>query len=219
MDKEKIIEKTKEFVRNKLEGEGSGHDWWHIYRVYNIAISIAKTENKEVDIFVVKLGALLHDIADWKFNNGDTNVGANISKDFLQSLKVDNETINHVADIVKNISFKGVGEIASMKTLEGMIVQDGDRLDAIGAIGIARTFAYGGHDSREMYNPDINPENHETFEQYKNSKGTTINHFYEKLLLLKDLMNTEAGRKYAKKRHKFMEEYLKEFYEEWNGNM
>ena len=219
MDKEKIIEKTKEFVRNKLEGEGSGHDWWHIYRVYNIAISIAKTENKEVDIFVVKLGALLHDIADWKFNNGDTNVGANISKGFLQSLKVDNETINHVADIVKNISFKGVGEIASMKTLEGMIVQDGDRLDAIGAIGIARTFAYGGHDSREMYNPDINPENHETFEQYKNSKGTTINHFYEKLLLLKDLMNTEAGRKYAKKRHKFMEEYLKEFYEEWNGNM
>ena len=219
MDKEKIIEKTKEFVRNKLEGEGSGHDWWHIYRVYNIAISIAKAENKEVDIFVVKLGALLHDIADWKFNNGDTNVGANISKDFLQSLKVDNETINHVADIVKNISFKGVGEIASMKTLEGMIVQDGDRLDAIGAIGIARTFAYGGHDSREMYNPDINPENHETFEQYKNSKGTTINHFYEKLLLLKDLMNTEAGRKYAKKRHKFMEEYLKEFYEEWNGNM
>ena len=218
MDKEKIIEKTKEFVRNKLEGEGSGHDWWHIYRVYNIAISIAKTENKEVDIFVVKLGALLHDIADWKFNNGDTNVGANISKDFLQSLKVDNETINHVADIVKNISFKGVGEIASMKTLEGMIVQDGDRLDAIGAIGIARTFAYGGHDSREMYNPDINPENHETFEQYKNSKGTTINHFYEKLLLLKDLMNTEAGRKYAEKRHKFMEEYLEEFYAEWNGN-
>ena len=219
MDKEKIIEKTKEFVRNKLEGEGSGHDWWHIYRVYNIAISIAKTENKEVDIFVVKLGALLHDIADWKFNNGDTNVGANISKDFLQSLKVDNETINHVADIVKNISFKGAGEKSNMKTLEGMIVQDGDRLDAIGAIGIARTFAYGGYDNREMYNPDINPENHETFEQYKNSKGTTINHFYEKLLLLKDLMNTEAGRKYAKKRHKFMEEYLKEFYEEWNGNM
>ena len=219
MDKEKIIDKTKEFVRSKLEGEGSGHDWWHIYRVYNIAVSIAKTEKQEVDIFVVRLGALLHDIADWKFNNGDTDIGVKISRDFLESLNVDTETINHVADIVKNISFKGVGEIASMKTLEGMIVQDGDRLDAIGAIGIARTFAYGGHDSREMYNPDINPENHETFEQYKNSKGTTINHFYEKLLLLKDLMNTEAGRKYAKKRHKFMEEYLKEFYEEWNGNM
>jgi len=219
MDREKIIEKTKEFVRGKLEGEGSGHDWWHIYRVYNISVSIAKTENQEVDLFVVKLGALLHDIADWKFNNGDTNVGAKISRDFLESLKVDMETINHVADIVKNISFKGVGEKASMKTLEGMIVQDGDRLDAIGAIGIARTFAYGGHDKREMYNPDINPENHETFEQYKNSKGTTINHFYEKLLLLKDLMNTEAGRKYAKKRHKFMEEYLDEFYAEWNGIM
>lgn len=219
MDKEKIIEKTKEFVRNKLEGEGSGHDWWHIYRVYNISVSIAKTENQEVDIFVVKLGALLHDIADWKFNNGDTNVGAKISRDFLESLKVDMETINHVADIVKNISFKGAGEKISMKTIEGMIVQDGDRLDAIGAIGIARTFAYGGHDNREMYNPDINPENHETFEQYKNSKGTTINHFYEKLLLLKDLMNTESGKKYAEKRHKFMEEYLEEFYSEWNGNM
>lgn len=219
MDKEKIIEKTKEFVRNKLQGEGSGHDWWHIYRVFNIAVSIAKTEKQEVDIFVVKLGALLHDIADWKFNNGDTDVGAKVSRDFLESLDVDKETISHVAEIVKNISFKGAGEKSCMKTLEGMIVQDGDRLDAIGAIGIARTFAYGGHDNREMYNPDINPENHETFEQYQNSKGTTINHFYEKLLLLKDLMNTEAARKYAEKRHKFMEEYLDEFYAEWNGTM
>ena len=219
MDKEKIIEKTKEFVRNKLEGEGSGHDWWHIYRVFNIAISIAKTEKQEVDIFVVRLGALLHDIADWKFNNGDTDIGVKISRDFLESLNVDTEIINHVADIVKNISFKGAGEKSNMKTLEGMIVQDGDRLDAIGAIGIARTFAYGGHDNREMYNPNINPENHETFEQYKNNKGTTINHFYEKLLLLKNLMNTEVGRKYAKKRHKFMEEYLEEFYAEWNGIM
>lgn len=219
VDKEKIIEKTKEFVKNKLSGEGSGHDWWHVYRVYNISVSIAKDEKEDVNLFIVELGALLHDIADWKFNDGDTNVGANVSRDFLKSLAVDDETIEHVADIVKNISFKGAGEKSHMKTLEGMIVQDGDRLDAIGAIGIARTFAYGGHDNREMFNPEIKPENHETFEQYKNSKGTTINHFYEKLLLLKDLMNTESGRKYAEKRHKFMEAYLEEFYAEWNGKM
>lgn len=217
MDKEKVIEKTKEFVRNKLEGEGSGHDWWHIYRVHKISLSIAAEENNEVNLFVVELAALLHDIADWKFNGGDLNVGATASREFLESLNVDKEIIEHVADIVKNISFKGAGEKSSMKTLEGMIVQDGDRLDAIGAIGIARTFAYGGHDNREMYNPEIKPENHETFEQYKKAKGTTINHFYEKLLLLKDLMNTEAGRKYAYRRHRFMKEYLNEFFDEWNG--
>ncbi len=217
VDKEKVIDKTKEFVRDKLEGESSGHDWWHIYRVYNIAISIAKEEKKESDLFVIKLGALLHDIADWKFNDGDTDIGVDISRHFLENLNVDNRTISHVADIVKNISFKGAGDKSSMKTLEGMIVQDGDRLDAMGAIGIARTFAYGGYDNREMFNPEIKPENHKTFEQYKNSKGTTINHFYEKLLLLKNIMNTDSARKYAEKRHKFMEEYLKEFYAEWNG--
>lgn len=217
MDKEIVIEKTKEFVRNKLEGEGSGHDWWHIHRVYNIAVNLAKDTNNKADLYIIKLGALLHDIADWKFNGGDINVGAMVSRDFLKGLGVDEETIEHVADIVKNISFKGSGEKSQMKTLEGMIVQDADRLDAIGAIGIARTFAYGGHDNREMFNPDIKPQNHKTFEEYKNSRGTTINHFYEKLLLLKDLMNTESGRKYAEKRHKFMEEYLEEFYAEWEG--
>ena len=219
MDKEIVIEKTKEFVRNKLKGEGSGHDWWHIYRVYNIAVNLVKDEDNKVDIFVIQLGALLHDIADWKFNDGDTNVGAEVARNFLKSLNVDYEIIEHVADIVKNISFKGAGEKAQMKTLEGMIVQDADRLDAIGAIGIARAFAYGGHKNREMFNPDIKPQNHKTFEEYKNSRGTTINHFYEKLLLLKDLMNTESGRQYAQKRHKFMEEYLKEFYEEWEGKL
>lgn len=217
MDKEIVIEKTKEFVRNKLEGEGSGHDWWHIHRVYNIAVNLAKDTNNKADLYIIKLGALLHDIADWKFNGGDINVGAMVSRDFLKGLGVDEEIIEHVADIVKNISFKGSGEKSQMKTLEGMIVQDADRLDAIGAIGIARTFAYGGHDNREMFNPDIKPQNHKTFEEYKNSRGTTINHFYEKLLLLKDLMNTESGRKYAEKRHKFMEEYLEEFYAEWEG--
>jgi len=217
MDKEIVIEKTKEFVRNKLEGEGSGHDWWHIHRVYNTAVNLAKDTDNKADLYIIKLGALLHDIADWKFNGGDINVGAMVSRDFLKGLGVDEETIEHVADIVKNISFKGSGEKSQMKTLEGMIVQDADRLDAIGAIGIARTFAYGGHDNREMFNPDIKPQKHKTFEEYKNSRGTTINHFYEKLLLLKDLMNTESGRKYAEKRHKFMEEYLEEFYAEWEG--
>lgn len=217
MDKDRVIEKTKEFVRQKLEGEGSGHDWWHIHRVYNIAVNLAKDENTNADLFIIQLGALLHDIADWKFNGGDTNVGAEVSREFLKGLDVDDEIIEHVADIVKNVSFKGSGEKSQMKTLEGMIVQDADRLDAIGAIGIARTFAYGGHDNREMFNPNIKPQNHKTFEEYKNSRGTTINHFYEKLLLLKDLMNTKSGRKYAEKRHKFMEEYLEEFYAEWEG--
>lgn len=219
MDRDMVIEKTKEFVRNKLEGEGSGHDWWHIYRVYRIAVNLAKDTDNKADLYIIKLGALLHDIADWKFNGGDINVGAMVSRDFLEGLDIEEKIIEHVVDIVKNISFKGAGEKSQMKTLEGMIVQDADRLDAIGAIGIARAFAYGGNKNREMFNPDIKPQNHNTFEEYKNSKGTTINHFYEKLLLLKDLMNTESGRKYAEKRHKFMEEYLEEFYAEWEGRV
>ena len=219
MDRDMVIEKTKEFVRNKLEGEGSGHDWWHIYRVYRIAVNLAKDTDNKADLYIIKLGALLHDIADWKFNGGDINVGAMVSRDFLEDLDIEEKIIEHVVDIVKNISFKGAGEKSQMKTLEGMIVQDADRLDAIGAIGIARAFAYGGNKNREMFNPDIKPQNHNTFEEYKNSKGTTVNHFYEKLLLLKDLMNTESGRKYAEKRHKFMEEYLEEFYAEWEGRV
>ena len=217
MEKEKVVKMTKEFVRNKLEGEGSGHDWWHIHRVYNIAVNLAKNEKENPNLIVIELGALLHDIADWKFNDGNTNVGADITRKFLNELNVDKEVIDQVAYIVKNISFKGAGESSKLNTLEGKIVQDADRLDAIGAIGIARAFAYGGSKNREMYNPNIKPEKHETFDQYKNSNGTTINHFYEKLLLLKDLMNTESGKKYAEKKHKFMEEYLEEFYNEWDG--
>lgn len=217
MNKKSVIEKTKEFVRNKLEGEGSGHDWWHIERVYNNALNIAEYESG-ADIFVVELAALLHDIADWKFNDGDLEMGSVVSRDFLETLDVDDEIIEKVAYIVKNVSFKGAGEKNEMNTLEGMIVQDADRLDAIGAIGIGRAFAYGGNKNREMYNPEINPENHLDFQAYKKSKGTTINHFYEKLLLLKDRMNTEKGRMIAEERHKFMEEFLEQFYKEWNGN-
>lgn len=219
MDKERIIEKTIEFVKNKLEGEGSGHDFWHIYRVYNLAVGLAKEENGEVDLFIVKLGALLHDIADWKFNNGDTSVGGKISEEFLRSLEVEEKVIEQVVYIVENISFKGAGEQTKIKTLEGSIVQDADRLDAIGAIGIARVFAYGGHAGREIYNPNVKYEKHKNFEEYKKSKGTSVNHFYEKLLLLKDLMNTETGKRYAEKRHKFMENYLEEFYGEWEGRL
>lgn len=213
-----IIEKTERYVRKKLEGEASGHDWWHIKRVYNNALLIA-SEEKECDLVVVKLGALLHDIADWKFNDGDELAGYNAAKEWLRSLGAEEGLIEHVAEIVKDISFKGAGEKTPMKTLEGEIVQDADRLDAMGAIGIARAFAYGGNRNREMYNPEVKPVLHENFEEYKKSKGTTINHFYEKLLLLKDLMNTEAGRKYAEGRHEYMEGFLKEFYGEWNGEV
>ena len=216
MNKKDIVEKTKIFVKTKLEGEGSGHDWWHVLRVYNNAVSIANQE-KNCDLFVIELAALLHDIADWKFYNGDLNKGSEISQDFLKSLDVDENIIIHVSDIVKNISFKGANVKNSISTIEGQIVQDADRLDAIGAIGIGRAFAYGGYMKREMYNPDISHEIHNTFEDYKNKNSHTINHFYEKLLLLKDKMNTKTGQKKAEKRHKFMLEFLDEFYSEWDS--
>ena len=196
-------------------GEGSGHDWWHVYRVWKNAIHIGKQES--VDIFVVELAALLHDVADWKFHDGNDEIGPQVAKEWLESLSVDEKVISHVYQIIKDISFKGAGVVTAMKTTEGMVVQDADRLDALGAIGIARTFAYGGSKNREMYNPDINPEMHTSFEQYKNSQGTSINHFYEKLLLLKELMNTATAKQIAEKRHAVMEDYLNQFYREWEG--
>lgn len=215
MNKTKTINKTVNFVKDKLQGEGSGHDWWHILRVWNIAKTIGKKE--KVDMFVVELAALLHDIADWKFNDGDELAGARAARVWLESLAIDPEVIDHVCDIIATSSFKGAGVKSEMKTIEGKVMQDADRLDAIGAIGIGRTFAYGGHKGREMYNPNIKPEFHTTAEQYKNNVTPTINHFYEKLLLLKDLMNTNTAKKMAVRRHKFMEEFLKEFFKEWNG--
>jgi len=214
---DEIVNITMEYVKDKLEGEGSGHDWWHIYRVYNNALKIAKNEGVG-DLFVIKLASLLHDIADWKFYNGDVTVGYKETKKWLVNFNLDEQLIEHVARIVKDISYKGAGEASLMNTIEGKIVQDADRLDAIGAIGIARTFAYGGNKNKEMYNPNIKPVFHENFQQYKNSNGTVINHFYEKLLLLKDLMNTEGGKKYAEERHTFMEAFLEQFYSEWNVN-
>lgn len=213
---EQIIKDTAAYIKGKLEGEGSGHDWWHIYRVWQLAKHISMKEG--ANAFIVELGALLHDIADWKFNEGDDKAGGREAKKWLQSIGVPGDIGDKVAFIVDNVSFKGAKVENTMKGLEGMIVQDADRLDAIGAIGIARTFAFGGFKQREMYNPDIKPEIHESFEAYKNSNSNTINHFYEKLLFLKDMMNTKTAKAMAEERHKYMEGFLKEFFEEWEGN-
>lgn len=210
-----IIDKTAEFVKSKLDGDGSGHDWWHVYRVYKIAVNIAK--NEKADILIVSLAALLHDIADYKFHNGDVEIGPKVARHWLEAQGVDQSVITHICSIIKDISFKGAKVSSNMATLEGKIVQDADRLDAIGAIGISRTFAYGGSKNRKMYDPNIKPEFHETFEQYKNNDSTSINHFYEKLLLLKDLMNTESAKIIAQKRHEFMVNFLETFYDEWEG--
>ena len=215
MDKEKIVNQTVEFIKDKFTGEGSGHDWWHIYRVWKNAVHIANHER--ADLFVVELAALLHDIADWKFHDGNEAIGPQLSREWLESQVVEETVIEHVCQIINDVSFKGAGVVTRMKTIEGDIVQDADRLDAIGAIGISRAFAYGGSKGREMYNPDLKPERHDSFEQYKNSQGSSINHFYEKLLLLKDLMNTDTAREIAKKRHAVMEMFLEEFFGEWEG--
>ncbi len=206
---------TADFVRQSLEGAESGHDWWHIERVWNNAKLIAKSE--DVDLFVIELAALLHDIADSKFHDGDEEIGPKKAGDYLKSIDVGEEIIEHVQKIILNVSFKAsLGEVKfHSKELE--VVQDADRLDAIGAIGIARAFTYGGFKNRELYNPEIAPNLNMNKEEYKNSSAPTINHFYEKLLLLKDKMNTATGKKIAEERHHFMETYLKQFYDEWNG--
>lgn len=213
MDENLIIEKTREFVKNKLYGEGSGHDWWHIERVYNMSKFLARKEN--ANNFIVEMTALLHDIDDWKFSKGN-ETNTHITEEFLKSVNVDNEDINKIINIIKTMSFKGGVVDSSQCTLEGMIVQDADRLDAMGAIGVARTFAYGGYKNNQMYDPSIKPMKFKSLEEVENVKNHTINHFYEKLLKLKDLMNTETAKEIAIRRHKFMEQFLDEFYYEWN---
>jgi len=215
MNQDKIIEQTVEFVKAVLADAEGGHDWWHIYRVWKSARQIAQFES--VDLFVVELGALLHDIADSKFHGGDESVGPQKARAFLKSLHVDEDVIVHIENIISNISFKGGNQEQQFKSAELDVVQDADRLDALGAIGIARTFNYGGHKNREIYNPEIKPNLKMTKEEYKKSMAPTLNHFYEKLLLLKDRMNTEAGRRMAEQRHAFMETYLEQFYQEWEG--
>lgn len=212
MTEKEILKQTSDFVRQKLEGEGTGHDWWHIYRVWQNAKAIVKEEGGNV--FVIELAALLHDIADHKFHNGDESVGPKIATAFLLSLDVFQDVIHQVIQIMEEISFSK-GMLPS--SLEGRIVQDADRLDAIGAIGIARAFAYGGYKEREIYNPDIPSTEYASKEEYKKNTNPTVNHFYEKLLLLKDLMNTAKGKAMAEERHIFMKNYLEQFYQEWDG--
>lgn len=215
MKNNKIIDNTINFVKANLQNAEGGHDWWHIYRVWKNAKQIGQNEN--VDILIVELGALLHDIADSKFNDGNELIGPQIAKEFLETQNLDDSKVSHIIQIIENISFKGGKEIQKFTSPELDVVQDADRLDAIGAIGIARTFNYGGFKNREIFNPNIPPNLYMTKEEYKNSTAPTLNHFYEKLLLLKDRMNTTKGKKMAVERHKFMEDYLEQFYEEWEG--
>lgn len=215
MDNSDIVHKTILFVQEKLENAEGGHDWFHIERVYKNALLIA--ENEVCDVNVVKLGALLHDIADSKFHDGDEAIGPKIAREFLESENADEVTIQHVINIIENLSFKGGNAEKTFSSVELDIVQDADRLDAMGAIGIARTFNYGGFKNRALYNPNIAPNLHMSKEEYKNSESPTINHFYEKLLLLRDKMNTETGKKIAEGRHQFMMNFLSQFYAEWDG--
>jgi len=215
MENQAIIEKTVGFVKQTLAEAEGGHDWWHIYRVWNNAKLIMATE--QVDALVVELGALLHDIADSKFHDGDEEIGPKTARVFLESIGVGEAVMEQVENIVRHISFKGSLEGQQWMSPELAVVQDADRLDAIGAIGIARTFMYGGHKGREIYNPHIPPKQTMSKEEYKNNTAPTINHFYEKLLLLKDLMNTETGKRIAVGRHQYMEGFLEQFYTEWDG--
>ena len=214
MNKQKQINKTESFIRNLLEGEGSGHDWWHIHRVRNNALTIAK--KYDTNLFILEMAALLHDIADHKFHDGDESIGLKKAQDWLSSINVPQNIIERILEIMSQISFSS-GQIPT--SIEGEIVQDADRLDAIGAIGIARTFAYGGYKRREIYNPEIPPAKEQTLEEYKKSTDPTINHFYDKLLLLKDLMNTSEAKDIAEKRHRYMQDFLQEFYAEWDGKL
>ena len=217
MTQDEIIEKTVAYVKAELAGAEAGHDWWHILRVWNTSKALLTKE--PADALVVQLGALLHDIADSKFHGGDETLGPAKAEAFLRTLGTEDETITHVVNIIRHISFKGGNFAQTFTSPELMVVQDADRLDAIGAIGIARAFTYGGYKNRAMYDPDIPPQTDMTKEQYKNSTAPTINHFYEKLLLLKDKMNTPTGRDMAAQRHTFMQDYLEQFYAEWDGRL
>ena len=217
MNNSSTIAHTITFVKKELENAEGGHDWFHIERVYKNAILISKTE--KVDSFIVSLGALLHDIADSKFYNGDEAIGPKKASDFLNYKKVPKDVIAHVIKIIENISFKGGNKKQQFFSNELAVVQDADRLDALGAIGIARCFNYGGYKNRKLYDPDIKPNLNMTPEEYKNSNSPTINHFYEKLLLLKNKINTTTGKQIAENRHLYMESFLAQFYGEWNGDL
>jgi len=210
-----LIQNTISFVKQTLANAEGGHDWFHIERVWKNAILIASEE--KVDLEIVELAALLHDIADSKFHRGDEEIGPHTARKFLEAQGLKQDRIQQVVDIVRHISFKGGNENLGYNSPELSVVQDADRLDAIGAIGIARAFNYGGFKARGIYDPDILPNLSMSKEEYKNSSSPTLNHFYEKLLLLADRMNTVTGKKLAKKRHRFLEKFLEQFYKEWEG--
>ena len=210
-----MIDRTTAHVRECLTGEGSGHDWWHTYRVWQTAKRIGQIE--AADPLVVELAALLHDLGDWKAHGGDSTVGPTMARRWLESLDAESTVINQVCEIIARISFKGSGVEQPQLSLEGQVIQDADRLDAIGAIGIARAFAYGGAKGQMIHDPQVQPAEHRTADAYLTSGGTSINHFYEKLLLLRDRINTSAGRDLASQRHQFMEQFLERFYQEWEG--
>ncbi len=214
MDQQIIIQKTADYIKQEFSDDSSGHDWWHIYRVWKNATTLCKQEG--ADLFIVQLAALLHDLDDWKFNDSGDETPLR-AKAWLDSLSIDPSTTDAVCRIITHISYKGAGVQNKMDSLEGFIVQDADRLDAIGAIGIARAFAYGGYKNRPLYDPASPPQMHQTFDEYKNSKSATINHFYEKLLLLKDLMNTATAKRIAQQRHDIMVKFLDQFMNEWEG--
>ncbi|MCY1720295.1 HD domain-containing protein [Prolixibacteraceae bacterium Z1-6] len=208
-----LLFQTEKYIKEHFEGEGSGHDWWHIYRVRNLALKISKQEGG--DIFIIEMAALLHDLDDWKLSDETNNSKTKI---WLQKMNLPVAEIKKILRIIEQVSFKGAGIETKAISLEAQIVQDADRLDAIGAIGIARTFAYGGHKNRLMYDPAIKPEMHNSFEEYKKTTAPTINHFYEKLLLLKNRLNTQTAIHLAESRHRYMEDFLEHFFKEWDCN-
>jgi uncharacterized protein len=216
MDQAAVIRETAAFIHEGFKEAANGHDWWHVYRVWKMATRLAEEESG-ADLFVVELGALLHDIADWKFHDADLEAGPRRASEWLSGLGVDPDVRDKVVEIVRHVSFRGGTNKHEIQTLEGKIVQDADRLDAVGAIGIARAFAYGGSINEPMYDPARKPQNFKTFEEFKNSTTTTVNHFYEKLLKLKDRLNTNAARRVAQHRHTYVEQFLEEFYAEWEG--
>lgn len=216
MTKQEIIDQTADYLREEFGKESTGHDWYHIERVWKMAKQIAGKEGN-VNMFVVEMGGLLHDIADHKFHDGDESRGPKVAADYLRRFEIPEEEKEAIVRIVEEVSFKGAGVPTPMSSPEGAIVQDADRLDAIGAIGIARTFAYGGSKNRPIYDPNVKPICHTSFAAYKTSTAPTINHFYEKLLTLRDKMNTTTAKKEAERRHEFMESFLQNFYRDWDA--
>lgn len=210
-----VLDRARDFVREEMSADASGHDWWHIYRVATMAKRLA-TECG-ADVFVCELAALLHDVGDYKLRGPSGEAESAIAGRWMEANGIAADVVAHICSIIDSMSFKGAGVKSAMTTLEGQCVQDADRLDAIGAIGIARTFAYGGSKGQAMHDPDLMPRMHQTVEEYRTSRTSSVNHFHEKLLLLKDLMNTEPAKRLAEERHEYMRLFLSQFHAEWNG--